>query len=136
MPFVAQVAIGQRERLSVFGNDYDTKDGSGVRDYIHVVDLARGHLNALESLITPQCEAVNLGTGQGYSVLDLVKTYEDVSGKKIPYRIVSRREGDIGTCYADVSKAKKVLNWEAKFELDHMCRDSWNWQVENPNGYS
>ena len=136
MPFVSQVAIGKRERLSVFGNDYDTKDGSGVRDYIHVVDLARGHLNALESLITPQCEAVNLGTGQGYSVLDLVKTYEAVSGKKIPYRIVSRREGDIGTCYADVSKAKKVLNWEAKFELAHMCRDSWNWQVENPNGYS
>ncbi len=135
MPFVAQVAIGQRECLSVFGGDYDTKDGTGVRDYIHVVDLSLGHLKALESLSAPQCEAINLGTGNGYSVLDIVKAYEDASGKEVCYKIVDRRAGDIASCYADPKKAKEYLGWEARYELDTMCSSSWKWQEMNPKGY-
>jgi len=135
MPFVSQVAVGRREYLNVFGGDYNTHDGTGVRDYIHVVDLAIGHLKALEALKSKMCEAVNLGTGEGYSVLDVVKAYENASGRKVPYKIVSRRPGDIAACYADPSKAKELLGWEAKFDLTKMCEDSWRWQSKNPYGY-
>jgi len=136
MPFIAQTAVGKREKLYVFGNDYDTHDGTGVRDYIHVVDLAQGHLNALEKI--EQIDAVltvNLGTGQGYSVLDMVKAFEKASGRDVPYEIAPRRSGDIAACYADPSYAKKVLGWEAKKGIDEMCRDTWRWQYRNPNGY-
>jgi len=136
MPFVSQVAVGRREYLNVFGGDYNTHDGTGVRDYIHVVDLALGHLKALEALKSNMCEAVNLGTGEGYSVLDVVKAYENASGRKVPYKIVSRRPGDIASCYADPSKAKELLGWEAKFDLKKMCEDSWRWQSKNPYGYN
>jgi UDP-glucose 4-epimerase len=136
MPFVSQVAVGRREYLNVFGGDYNTHDGTGVRDYIHVVDLALGHLKALEALKSNMCEAVNLGTGEGYSVLDVVKAYEKASGREIPYRIVSRRPRDIAACYADPSKAKDLLGWEAKFDLKKMCEDSWRWQSKNPYGYN
>ena len=136
MPFVSQVAVGRREYLNVFGGDYNTHDGTGVRDYIHVVDLAIGHLKALESLKSQMCEAVNLGTGEGYSVLDVVRAYENASGRKVPYKIVSRRPGDIASCYADPSKAKKLLGWEAKFDLTKMCEDSWKWQSNYPYGYN
>ncbi|BDY13402.1 UDP-glucose 4-epimerase GalE [Hydrogenimonas cancrithermarum] len=135
MPFVAQVAVGRREYLNVFGGDYDTHDGTGVRDYIHVVDLALGHLKALESLESAQCEAVNLGTGNGYSVLDVVEAFEAASGRKVPYRIVERRPGDIAACYADPSKAKRLLKWEATRDMKKMCEDTWNWQTKNPEGY-
>jgi UDP-glucose 4-epimerase len=136
MPFIAQTAVGKRERLSVFGNDYDTHDGTGVRDYIHVVDLAQGHLKALEKL--PQMDGVltvNLGTGQGYSVLDMVKAFEKASGKKVPYTFAPRRSGDIAICYADPAYAKKVLDWEAQKGVDEMCEDTWRWQSMNPEGY-
>jgi len=135
MPYVAQVAIGRRQQLSIWGGDYPTPDGTGVRDFIHVVDLAMGHLAALESLDQPQCFAVNLGTGIGYSVLDVVKAYEKASGKAVPYTIAGRRPGDIASCYADPAAAKQKLGWEARLGLDAMCADSWRWQQMNPNGF-
>ena len=136
MPFISQVAVGKRESLSVFGDDYPTKDGSGVRDYIHVVDLAQGHLKALEKLETnPGCVEYNLGTGNGYSVLEVVKAFEKASKKEIPYKIVNRRAGDIAACFADPQFAKAELGWEAKFGIEKMCEDSWRWQSENPDGY-
>jgi len=139
MPFITQVAVGKREYLSVFGSDYDTHDGTGVRDYIHVVDLAYGHVKAIEYLdanenIKPLI--VNLGTGTGYSVLDVVKAFEKASGKKVPYKLVDRRAGDIAKCFANPSYAKEILGWVAKRNLDEMCEDSWRWQSNNPNGYS
>lgn len=136
MPYITKVAIGQLKELSVFGNDYDTPDGTGVRDYIHVVDLAIGHVKALEKLNqNPGLVTYNLGTGKGYSVLDLVKAFEKASGVEIPYKIVGRRAGDIAMCYADATKAQKELGWTAKYDVDKMCKDSWNWQSKNPNGY-
>lgn len=135
MPFVAQVAIGRREKLNVWGGDYPTPDGTGVRDYIHVSDLAKGHLMALEALKQPQCMEINLGTGQGYSVLEVVKSFEIASGKQVPYTIASRREGDVASCYADPALAKRYLNWSAKSTLQQMCNDHWQWQNNNPNGY-
>ncbi|MDD3410226.1 MAG: GDP-mannose 4,6-dehydratase, partial [Eubacteriales bacterium] len=132
-----QVATGKLKELRVFGNDYPTPDGTGVRDYIHVVDLAKGHVAACEYLENHTgCEVINLGTGVGYSVLDLVKAFERVNGIKIPYVIAPRRAGDIAQCYADASKAKRLLGWTAKLSLDDMCRDSWHWQSTNPNGYN
>jgi len=129
MPFLTQVAIGWRDKLSVFGNDYDTPDGTGVRDYIHVVDLAEAHLAALElAQATPGVRAINIGTGQGYSVLDLVRAFEDASGKKIPYEVVPRRPGDIATSLADPSQARQSLSWEATRSLSEMCQDAWAWQ--------
>lgn len=135
MPYVAQVAIGQREFLNVFGGDYPTHDGTGVRDYIHIVDLANGHIKALEGLVVPQCTPINLGTGQGYSVLDIVKAFSSASGKDIPYIIAPRRAGDIAACYADSSFAWEVLKWRASKTLEDMCRDTWNFQSKNPDGY-
>jgi UDP-glucose 4-epimerase len=140
MPFVSQVAIGKRERLAIFGGDYPTPDGTGVRDYIHVSDLARGHLEAVRWLdsdvSTPCCEAINLGTGEGYSVLDVVSTFEQVSGRQIPYDIVARRAGDVAVSFADVSLAKSLLNWQAEKNLEDMVRDAWRWQQQNPEGLS
>lgn len=136
MPYITQVAVGKLDRLSVFGDDYPTHDGTGVRDYIHVVDLAIGHLKALEKLQNdPGVLIYNLGTGQGYSVLDVVKAFEEASGKEIPYRITDRRPGDIASCYADPSKAEHELNWKARRDLVDMCKDSWRWQSQNPTGY-
>lgn len=136
MPFITQVATGKREKLSVFGGDYDTPDGTGVRDYIHVEDLANGHLKALVKLTdNPGLVTYNLGTGQGYSVLEMVKEFEKHSGQAIPYQVVARREGDIAACYADPELAATELKWTAKKGLAEMCRDSWNWQSQNPNGY-
>jgi UDP-glucose 4-epimerase len=136
MPYVTQVAVGKRPELGVFGNDYDTHDGTGVRDYIHVVDLARGHVAALQAIERKCGIAIyNLGTGQGYSVLDVVKTFEKVNGIKIPYSIKPRRAGDIATCYSNPAKAEKELGWKAQYGLEEMCRDSWNWQHNNPEGY-
>ncbi|GKS68274.1 UDP-galactose 4-epimerase [Nitrosomonas sp. PY1] len=140
MPFVAQVAVGRQESLSVWGSDYPTPDGTGVRDYIHVVDLALGHLKALEALKIASekrnsCLTINLGTGQGYSVLDVVRAYEKASKKNIPYRIAPRRPGDIASCYADPKRAHDVLGWQAKLGLDEMCANSWHWQSNNPTGY-
>jgi len=138
MPFISQVACGVRTQLSVFGGDYPTPDGTGVRDYIHVVDLAAGHLAALDylySLTAGECLAVNLGTGNGMSVLDMVKAFEEQSGQSVPYTVVARRPGDIATCYADVSKAKQLFRWTAKLGLREMCADTWRWQSANPNGY-
>ena len=136
MPYITQVAIGRREKLTVFGNDYDTPDGTGVRDYIHVVDLAEGHLCALRYAQSHTgCEIFNLGTGHGVSVLELVNTFSSVNHIPVPYEIGPRRAGDLATVYADVAKAKKVLGWEAKKTLADMCRDSWNWQTKNPSGY-
>lgn len=137
MPYITQVAIGKLPALSVFGDDYDTPDGTGVRDYIHVVDLAEGHVKALDNILEggKGVQVFNLGTGHGYSVLDIVKAFEKASGKKVPYKIVARRPGDIATCYSDPSKAKEVLGWEAKRGLAEMCEDSWRWQSQNPNGF-
>ncbi|UKJ83549.1 UDP-glucose 4-epimerase GalE (plasmid) [Priestia megaterium] len=136
MPYINQVAIGKRDKLNVFGNDYDTHDGTGVRDYIHVVDLAKGHLKALEMVIpTKGIDAFNLGTGTGYSVLDLIKGYENATSKKIPYTFAHRRPGDVDKSYADVDKANKILGWKALKSLEDMCYDSWRWQKNNPNGY-
>jgi UDP-glucose 4-epimerase len=136
LPYVAQVAVGRRERLNVWGGDYDTPDGTGVRDYIHVVDLALGHVAALASLEQPACFAVNLGTGRGNSVLEVVKAFEEASGKRIPYDIRPRRSGDVAACYAATDLAAKHLGgWRAGKNLDAMCRDHWRWQSQNPNGY-
>ena len=137
LPYVAQVAIGKLKELGVFGNDYNTIDGTGVRDYIHVVDLALGHVAALKKLaqVEPGCRAYNLGTGCGYSVLQMVKAFEDASGRKVPYKILPRRPGDIASCYANADLAKRELNWEAKFGLERMMQDAWRWQEKNPNGY-
>lgn len=136
MPYITQVAVGKLEKLSIFGDDYDTPDGTGVRDYIHVLDLSLGHLSALEyALNHTGVEAVNLGTGEGYSVLDVVHAFENANDVEIPYEIVERRPGDIAVGYADPTKAKELLNWEAKYSLEDMCRTSWNWQKNNPNGY-
>lgn len=136
MPFVTQVAVGKREKLSVFGSDYDTHDGSGIRDYIHVVDLAIGHLKAMDKLAeNPGLQAYNLGTGKGYSVLDVVKAFEKASGKQIAYEVVDRRPGDAAKVYSDPLKAETELGWKAARGLEEMCADSWNWQSQNPNGY-
>ena len=136
MPYITQVAIGRREKLSVFGNDYDTHDGTGVRDYIHVVDLAKGHVAAVKYTVEHRgCEVFNLGTGIGYSVLDMVHAFEEANGVKVPYVITARRPGDIATCYADPTKSAEILHWHAEKDLKDMCRDSWNWQSKNPNGY-
>ncbi len=136
MPYITQVAIGRRDHLSIFGSDYPTHDGTGVRDYIHVVDLAKGHVAAIQYLLNHQGEAVfNLGTGQGYSVLDMVKAFEKANGVKVPYELVGRRAGDLAVCYADPEKSQKLLSWRAELSLEDMCRDSWNWQKQNPEGY-
>lgn len=136
LPYVAKVAAGQLECVNVFGDDYDTPDGTGVRDYIHVVDLATGHIKALEKLVThPGLVTYNLGTGVGYSVLDIIKNFEKACGKEIPYKITTRRPGDIDMCYADPTKAKEELGWEATRSIDKMCEDAWRWQTKNPNGY-
>ena len=137
MPYISQVAVGRRERLSVFGNDYDTHDGTGVRDYIHVVDLAKGHVAAVKYVLSnPGCEVFNLGTGTGYSVLDMVKSFETVNGVAVPYVITDRRPGDLATCYADPTKSAEKLLWKAEKNLDDMCRDTWRWQKNNPMGYA
>jgi UDP-glucose 4-epimerase len=136
MPYVTQVAVGKLPRLQVFGNDYPTRDGTGVRDYIHVVDLAKGHLAALNYLLTHEGSwTVNLGTGRGYSVLEVIQAFERATGQRIPYDIVARRPGDVAQCYADPSKAEKLLGWRAERDLVAMCADAWKWQQTNPNGY-
>ena len=136
MPYITQVAVGRREKLGVFGNDYDTPDGTGVRDYIHVVDLAKGHVAAVKyALAHTGCEVFNLGTGTGYSVLDMVNTFAEVNSVPVPYEICPRRPGDIATCYADPAKSRDVLGWTAEKTLADMCRDAWNWQKNNPMGY-
>ena len=137
MPFISQTAVKKRDFLSVFGGDYNTKDGTGVRDYIHVVDLAQGHVNALQKISDiDDVLTVNLGTGNGYSVLDMVKAFEQASGKEVPYKITARRSGDIATCFADPSYAYEKLGWKATRGIEEMCQDSWRWQANNPNGYS
>jgi len=136
MPYIAQVAVGRLKCLSVYGDDYPTPDGTGVRDYIHVCDLAAGHAAAIEYLMSHKGEAIfNLGTGKGVSVLEMVRAFEAASGRKIPYRIAPRRAGDLAVCYADPSKSERVLGWKASHTLADMCRDAWNWQVKNPRGY-
>lgn len=136
MPYITQVAVGKLKELGVFGNDYPTPDGTGVRDYIHVVDLAKGHVKAIDYADAHKgTEIFNLGTGVGYSVLDIVKTFSKVNNVEIPYQIKPRRAGDIAECYADPTKAKEVLGWTAEKTLEDMCRDSWNWQKKNPKGY-
>ncbi len=136
MPYISQVAVGKLEKLFVYGNDYETRDGTGVRDYIHVVDLARGHLKALDHLMTkPGLVTINLGTGRGYSVLEMVKAFESASGREVAYEIVDRRAGDIAECYADTQKASEVLGWQATKGLKEMCDDAWRWQSKNPHGY-
>lgn len=137
MPYISQVAVGKLAQLSVYGNDYDTHDGTGVRDYIHVVDLAKGHACAVDYVVKHKgTEVFNLGTGVGYSVLDMVKAFEDANGVKVPYRITDRRPGDIAECYADSTKAKELMGWTAEKTLVDMCGDSWRWQKNNPNGYN
>jgi len=142
MPYISQVAVGRRERLNIFGNDYPTPDGTGVRDYIHVMDLVEGHVAALQymgtvtsSRLAPAPLIINLGTGQGYSVLELVHAFEKVSCRTIPYRFTDRRPGDIATCYADPSLSSSLLGWKAQRSLTDMCADTWRWQSNNPNGY-
>ena len=136
MPYITQVAVGRREQLSVYGNDYDTHDGTGVRDYIHVVDLAKGHVAAVDYVQkNPGCDVFNLGTGTGYSVLDMVHTFREVNQVALPYQIVERRPGDIGICYADPAKSAQKLGWKAEKNLADMCRDAWKWQKNNPMGY-
>ena len=137
MPYISQVAVGKLEKLGVFGDDYDTPDGTGVRDYIHVVDLACGHVKAIKKIFeNPGLAVYNLGTGTGYSVLDMVKAFSKASGKEVPYEIKPRRGGDVAMCYADPAKAKAELGWEAVRGLDEMCEDTWRWQSQNPNGYN
>ncbi len=135
MPYVAQVASGKLQKIRVFGNDYPTPDGTGVRDYIHVVDLARGHIAAIERLTEPGVHIYNLGTGIGYSVLDMIHAFEKACGKELPYEICARRPGDIAACYASPEKAARDLGWRAEYGIAEMCRDQWNWQSHNPNGY-
>lgn len=136
LPYIAQVAVGKLDYLRVFGDDYPTHDGTGVRDYIHVVDLAKGHVCAIDKIDELDGVSIfNLATGKGYSVLDVVKAFEKASGKKIPYKIVGRREGDIAECFADAKKARDILGWQAEYGIDQMCQDSYNWQEQNPNGY-
>ena len=136
MPYITQVAIGRREFLSIYGNDYDTHDGTGVRDYIHVVDLAKGHVAAVKYSVANQgCDVFNLGTGTGYSVLDMVKAFNEANGLDLPYKIVDRRPGDLATCYAEPGKSAEKLGWKAEKTLVDMCRDSWNWQSKNPMGF-
>ncbi|WP_109478964.1 UDP-glucose 4-epimerase GalE [Paraburkholderia sp. C35] len=136
MPYVAQVAVGKLEKLRVFGGDYDTPDGTGVRDYIHVVDLARGHIAALDALVKRDASfVVNLGTGQGYSVIDVVKAFEKASGKPVPYEIVARRPGDVAQCFAAPAKALDVIGWKAQYGIERMCADHWRWQAQNPRGF-
>lgn len=135
MPFISQVAIGKREKLNVFGNDYETPDGTGIRDYIHVVDLAKGHLKALQAMDMHSLITVNLGTGQGYSVLELIHTFEKTTGRQVPYIIADRRPGDVAKCYADPALARQLLDWQAESGLAQMCADSWHWQSQNPDGY-
>ena len=136
-PFISQVAIGRLEKLLVFGNDWPTTDGTGIRDYIHVIDLAQGHISALEKLLenNKQILKLNLGTGKGYSVLEVLETFSKVSGIDIPYEVTNRRSGDTAKNVADPSLAQKILGWESKRTLFEMCKDSWNWQTKNPNGY-
>jgi UDP-glucose 4-epimerase len=137
MPYICQVAVGRREKLQVFGDDYPTPDGTGVRDYIHVLDLARAHADALDYLLLADRNlTVNLGTGRGVSVLDLVKGFEKASGRQIPYEVVARRPGDVAEVYADPSLARELLGWEARLDVDAMCRDAWRWQSMNPQGYA
>ena len=136
LPYIAQVAVGKLDYLRVFGDDYKTHDGTGVRDYIHVVDLAKGHVCAIDKIDELDGVSIfNLATGKGYSVLDVVKAFEKASGKKVPYEIVGRREGDIAECFADAKKARDILGWQAEFGIDQMCQDSYRWQEQNPNGY-
>jgi UDP-glucose 4-epimerase len=135
MPFISQVAVGKRDKLSVFGDDYDTPDGTCIRDYIHVVDLARGHVAAIDHL-KPGAEAYNLGTSHGTSVLELIHAFETASGQKVPYVVVPRRPGDVVSCYADVSKANQELDWKAEKSIEDACRDSWRWQSQNPDGFN
>lgn len=136
LPYISQVAVGKLDYLKVFGNDYDTVDGTGVRDYIHVVDLAKGHVLAVDKIEKLGGVSVfNLATGKGYSVLEVLKAFEKACGKKVPYKIVQRREGDIAKCFADASKAYEILGWKAQKNIDDMCKDSWKWQTQNPNGY-
>jgi UDP-glucose 4-epimerase len=136
VPYIAQVAVGKLPELQIFGNDYPTPDGTGVRDYIHVMDLASGHMRALKKLATnPGLVTYNLGTGRGYSVLEMLNAFAKAAGKNIPYRIVGRRPGDIASCYADPSKAERELSWKATRDIDAMCLDTWRWQTNNPNGY-
>lgn len=137
LPYIAQVAIGKREKLGVFGNDYDTPDGTGVRDYIHVVDLAKGHVKAIQKLADKEGVSIyNLGTGKGYSVMDVLHAFEKACGRELPYEIKARRPGDIATCYSRCDKAAKELGWTAQYDIDEMCADSWNWQSKNPDGYN
>ena len=136
LPYVAQVASGKRECIHVFGNDYDTPDGTGIRDYIHVVDLAKGHVKAIEGMETlPGVQIFNLGTGNGYSVLDIIKAFSAACGRDLPYVIDPRRPGDVAQCYSDPAKAREVLGWTAEYNIEDMCRDAWNWQSKNPTGY-
>jgi UDP-glucose 4-epimerase len=136
MPYITQVAVGKLKELQVFGHDYPTADGTGIRDYIHVCDLAAGHLKALQKIMAvPGIEAYNLGTGRGYSVLETIRAFENASGRKVPYRLVQRRPGDVAASYADPSKARRELGWGAALSLDEMCEDAWRWQYNNPNGY-
>ncbi len=137
MPYVAQVAVGKLEKLRVFGNDYPTHDGTGVRDYIHVVDLARGHLKALDALRRRDASfVVNLGTGRGYSVLDIVKAFETASGRPVPYELVARRPGDVAECYANPARAAELIGWQAEYDIERMCADHWRWQERNPRGFA
>lgn len=137
MPYISQVAVGKLPHLNVFGNDYDTPDGTGIRDYIHVVDLARGHVKAVDWVLkNTGCDPVNLGTGNGYSVMQLVKAFEKACGKEIPYKVAARRPGDLAVVYADPQKAKETLGWEAEYDIERMCEDVWRWQSNNPNGYN
>lgn len=135
MPYIAQVAIGRRDYLNIFGNDYSTPDGTGIRDYIHVVDLAKGHVKAIQTLDQPQVIAINLGTGRGYSVLEMLQAFEQASNKPIPYQITNRRAGDVAQCYANPTLAWEKLHWKAALGLDAMCMDTWRWQKQNPLGY-
>ena len=137
MPYISQVAIGQREKLSVFGDDYPTHDGTGVRDYIHVVDLAKGHVKALQAMDKINgAKAINLGTGQGYSVLDMVRAFEQATGQQVPFEVAARRPGDVASCYANPTLAEEFLDWRAGLGLDDMMRDTWRWQSANPHGYA
>lgn len=135
MPYITKTALGYFDEVKIFGNDYNTLDGTGIRDFIHVVDLAKGHIAALEKLRANDLQIFNLGTGKGTSVLQLIEAFKNVNGVDVPYIVVGRRDGDIDSCYADVNKAKEILNWQSNLDINDMCADSWNWQIQNPNGY-